>query len=110
MGKLVKFRNPGPWGEKSSQGINWRHWGRTLRKLTTGLAVGGLVGYAGLSFAPPLVGCKIKGNISVNTGERIYHVPGQQYYFQTVISPSKGERWFCSEAQARAAGWRRSRV
>ena len=25
------------------------------------------------------------------------------------ISEAKGERWFCSEAAARAAGWRRAR-
>lgn len=52
--------------------------------------------------------CKIKGNISAS-GERIYHVPGQKYYSVTVISQNKGERWFCSEAEAVAAGWRRSK-
>jgi len=59
---------------------------------------------------PPLVGCNIKGNISYNTGERIYHVPGQQYYNETRISLWKGERWFCSEQEARKAGWRKSRL
>ena len=54
-------------------------------------------------------GCRIKGNVSRYGGERIYHVPGGHYYDQTRIDPSKGERWFCSEAGARAAGWRRSR-
>jgi endonuclease YncB( thermonuclease family) len=52
--------------------------------------------------------CVIKGNIS-QRGERIYHVPGGQYYTRTRIDTSKGERWFCSEAEARAAGWRRSK-
>lgn len=52
--------------------------------------------------------CLIKGNIS-KTGERIYHVPGGVFYDRTVISVAKGERWFCSEAEASAAGWRRSR-
>lgn len=52
-------------------------------------------------------GCVIKGNISSNG--RIYHVPGQEHYDRTRISPSKGERWFCSESDARAAGWRRAR-
>jgi hypothetical protein len=28
----------------------------------------------------------------------------------TLIEPEKGERWFCSEAEAIAAGWRKSRV
>ena len=54
-------------------------------------------------------GCRIKGNISRHGGERIYHVPSGHYYDQTRIDTSKGERWFCSEAEARAAGWRRSR-
>ncbi|MET3524103.1 sunset domain-containing protein [Mesorhizobium abyssinicae] len=53
--------------------------------------------------------CNIKGNISIDTGERIYHVPGQEHYWETKISPQYGERWFCSEAEARAAGWRRAR-
>ena len=49
--------------------------------------------------------CSIKGNIS-SRGERIYHVPGGAYYGRTKISPAKGERFFCSEAEAEAAGWR----
>ena len=52
--------------------------------------------------------CRIKGNIS-RSGERIYHIPGGQYYDRTKINPSKSERWFCSEAEAIAAGWRRSK-
>ncbi len=52
--------------------------------------------------------CRIKGNIS-RSGDRIYHVPGGRWYDRTKISPSKGERWFCSEEEAQAAGWRRAR-
>lgn len=52
--------------------------------------------------------CAIKGNVS-SSGERIYHVPGQTLYDRTRISEANGERWFCSEAEARAAGWRRAR-
>lgn len=54
--------------------------------------------------------CNIKGNISINSGERIYHLPGQRYYTDTVIRSDYGERYFCSEAEARAAGWRRSGI
>jgi endonuclease YncB( thermonuclease family) len=50
--------------------------------------------------------CVIKGNISPNG--RIYHLPGQQHYVRTKIDVGKGERWFCSEGEARAAGWRRA--
>lgn len=54
--------------------------------------------------------CNIKGNISTRTGEKIYHVPGQRYYNITDINPEEGERWFCSEEEARKAGWRKSKV
>ena len=53
--------------------------------------------------------CDIKGNIAFETGERIYHVPGQMFYDSTVVNPGKGEQCFCSEQEARAAGWRRSK-
>ncbi|RFC65003.1 thermonuclease family protein [Fulvimarina endophytica] len=52
-------------------------------------------------------GCPIKGNISSNG--RIYHMPGQQNYGRTKIDEADGERWFCSEAEAKAAGWRPAR-
>ncbi len=52
--------------------------------------------------------CQIKGNISAS-GKHIYHMPGQKYYERTGIQTAKGERWFCSEAQARASGWRRAK-
>ena len=51
----------------------------------------------------------IKGNISAD-GEKIYHVPGGAFYEQTVIDEKAGERWFCTEAEAVAAGWRKSRT
>lgn len=56
----------------------------------------------------PTTGCQIKGNIS-RSGSRIYHVLGQQDYDRTKITESKGERWFCTEDEAQAAGWRRAR-
>ena len=52
--------------------------------------------------------CQIKGNISIGSGEKIYHLPGQEYYRETVIRPEYGERWFCTEAEARQAGWRKA--
>jgi len=52
----------------------------------------------------------IKGNISLRSGERIYHVPGQRYYDQTKINGLFGERWFCTEREAIAAGWRKAKV
>lgn len=61
-----------------------------------------------LASTSPTTGCQIKGNISRN-GNRIYHVLGQQDYEKTRITENKGERWFCTEDEARAAGWRRAR-
>ena len=49
-------------------------------------------------------GCPIKGNISENG--RIYHAPWSPWYSRTKVSTNKGERWFCSEAEALTAGWR----
>ena len=57
---------------------------------------------------PRPMDCPIKGNIS-SKGERIYHVPGGRRYDRTKIDSAKGERWFCSEEEAQAAGWRRAR-
>ena len=58
----------------------------------------------GFMDAPTSGNCRIKGNIS-DSG-RIYHLPGSSAYDKTRIDESKGERWFCSEAEARSAGWR----
>lgn len=52
--------------------------------------------------------CLIKGNISAK-GARIYHVPGGRFYEVTRIDEAAGERYFCSEEEAAAAGWRPAR-
>lgn len=49
--------------------------------------------------------CRIKGNIS-GKGKKVYHVPGSRFYAQTEIETAAGERWFCTEEEAIAAGWR----
>lgn len=49
-------------------------------------------------------GCLIKGNRN-RRGEWIYHLPGMPYYNQT-----RAEEIFCTEAEARAAGYRRAIV
>jgi hypothetical protein len=75
----------------------------TLTRLSDGVDV------TSPAVLPTGAGCRIKGNVSIDSGERIYHVPGQKYYSQTIIRREFGERWFCSEAEAHAAGWRRAR-
>lgn len=52
-------------------------------------------------------GCLIKGNVSRN-GERIYHVPGDRTYDRVRMDKGPDKRWFCTEEQAVAAGWRRA--
>lgn len=61
-------------------------------------------GWANASQKAPDGRCPIKGNIS-NRG-RIYHMPWSRSYRKTKINTDKGERWFCDEAEALAAGWR----
>lgn len=58
----------------------------------------------------PPAGCEIKGNINFETGEKIYHVPGDSFYEDTEIDPGSGERWFCTPDEAVANGWRHSKV
>jgi hypothetical protein len=49
-------------------------------------------------------GCAIKGNITENG--HIYHMPWSPWYGRVKVDPAQGERWFCSEAEAKSAGWR----
>ncbi|HIE71441.1 MAG TPA: thermonuclease family protein, partial [Planctomycetes bacterium] len=48
-------------------------------------------------------GCPIKGN--VDHGKRVYLLPWSRGYERAKVIKSLGERWFCSEAEAREAGF-----
>ena len=52
--------------------------------------------------------CNIKGNISVSSGEKFYHIQGMPEYEMTRIDTFKGERFFCSESEAIANGWNKA--
>lgn len=89
--------------------------GAVIGWMLTGLAVLGVAGGgiwwyrhsmepARPATARPGSGCQIKGNIGARG--KIYHVPGSTWYEKTQIDESQGERWFCTEEEARAAGWR----
>ncbi len=52
--------------------------------------------------------CNIKGNISWNNDKKLYHLPGTEDYEITIISPEKGEKWFCTESEAIASGWKKA--
>ncbi|SOC38107.1 hypothetical protein SAMN05892877_10510 [Rhizobium subbaraonis] len=97
----------------------FRQQRRSLIRQAPGIFVLGALAIAGAVFSADTgmmssvgalaKGCNVKGNVSFNGGERIYHVPGQEDYDATRIRLEYGERWFCSEAEALAAGWRKAR-
>lgn len=85
---------------------------RNMRKgIQNVLPVVFLIGL-GISSISPVTnfvrGCNIKGNISVNTGDKLYHLPNMEDYATTNIDGSKGEKWFCTESDAIASGWRKA--
>jgi endonuclease YncB( thermonuclease family) len=51
-------------------------------------------------------GCPIKGE--VKGGERLYVLPWSRNYAHARVSTGRGGRWFCSEEEAQAAGWKPS--
>ncbi len=51
--------------------------------------------------------CPIKGDIDADTNRLVYHLPKDKKYVEVEIDELKGERWFCTEAEAQGAGWAR---
>lgn len=49
-------------------------------------------------------GCPIKGQLTA--GGRVYVLPWARAYDRVKVRQTKGERWFCSEEEAQAAGWK----
>jgi len=86
----AKRTNVGLWRGKFVEPWNWRR-GERLADAAT----------------PKTNDCIIKGNIS--SSGKIYHTPSSPWYDRTKINTAKGERWFCSEEEAEAAGWRAPR-
>lgn len=93
---------------RQRQGGRQRHPHGALG-LAGSLAIGAMAFGGMVQISPAGEPCEIEGNISLEGGERIYHVPGQDHHEETTIRTDYGERWFCTEAEARAAGWRRVR-
>ncbi|MGI6278813.1 MAG: thermonuclease family protein [Patescibacteria group bacterium] len=52
--------------------------------------------------------CDIKGNMNTSSGDKIYHYPGCDQYKQAVVELNTGEQWFCTEEEARQAGFTKS--
>lgn len=49
--------------------------------------------------------CTIKGNIDKGTWDHLYHLPSCRHYNQIILDMDMGEQFFCSEADAQAAGF-----
>ena len=47
--------------------------------------------------------CPIKGNIK--NGKKTYHMPGCYNYDQTIVDESYGDQWFCTQEEAKRAGF-----
>ncbi len=85
----AKSAKQGIWAGEFIEPYKWRKGERLTKQADTGQ-------------------CKIKGNIS-SKGVKIFHIQSGQYYSQTKIDVSKGEKWFCTESEAISAGWRKSK-
>jgi len=53
-------------------------------------------------------GCIIKGNYRSADTTRIYHTPDCYNYDRITVKPGTTDRWFCTEKEAQAAGFRKS--
>ncbi len=60
----------------------------------------------GCQLDEPAGECKIKGNIDEDTLKKSYHLPACRDYDRVKIDRDRGEKFFCSEEQAQAAGYK----
>lgn len=58
---------------------------------------------------PPDPKCVIKGNVIQHTGSKEYTLPSCKLYNNSLIEKYKGEDWFCTEAEAKDAGFVKSK-
>jgi endonuclease YncB( thermonuclease family) len=49
--------------------------------------------------------CVIKGNARIGENTKIYSIPGCESYASTLIQLYLGDQWFCTEAEAKKAGF-----
>lgn len=106
----------------SIQGVKNRSFSRkqkpireSLPKTIFGVIIMPIIALVGIEFSPstypsPITlitkpRCTVKGNISIETNNKIYHLPDMEDYESTVIDQSKGEKWFCTESEAISNGW-----
>jgi hypothetical protein len=118
VGSIEQFRK-----QQRALGSQGRVWRRLLAAIALLIGAVSLVVILGIAILKPVpevlnaimtrlyqdpAPCVIKGEIRF-TNERVYYLPGNRAYDRVTISTRRGERWFCSEQEARDAGWRPSR-
>lgn len=54
--------------------------------------------------------CVIKGNIDFPINKYTYHLPGCRQYETAIVQEDKGEQWFCSESEAKKAGFTKAKT
>lgn len=57
---------------------------------------------------PPNPACTIKGNVNTTTDHKDYFLPECGFYSAVIIYTFEGDDWFCTEAEAREAGFVKS--
>lgn len=110
---LAREDQRGLWGGAFIAPWDWRHRSNSTEILgalsVPSTAQRALVSNTAANPAPPIGSCLIKGNLS-STPQCIYHVPGGRFYDRLSMQPSSSRRWFCNEAEAQAAGCRKSKL
>lgn len=57
---------------------------------------------------PPSADCLIKGNLDKDTYEKWYHLPSCSHYKQVIMEKDLGDRYFCTEKEAKGAGFKKA--
>jgi hypothetical protein len=103
----AREQRKGMWAGAFIAPWDWRHRSKhtlILGALSVPVAAQTQLSASASSDNAPSPECPIKGNVN-NHGERIYHLPGQNAYSKINMRDPR-KRWFCSEEEARTAGWR----
>ncbi len=54
---------------------------------------------------PPDPACAIKGNVDTTLNKKLYYPPDCPYHSKVIIMKFQGDAWFCTEADAKKAGF-----
>lgn len=57
---------------------------------------------------PPNPKCAIKGNVDTTLHKKIYYTPDCPYNSKVIIMKNQGDEWFCTENEAKNAGFIKS--